>query len=73
MSTKSRYTVANSTSEIEFTERDLRIMENCKDYYDGDPAGLPGHNLMMIIGKLMHEYAIMEDMVELPGAHMIDG
>lgn len=35
-----------------FTERDLRLIENCKSYVGSDPAGLPGHNLLLIINKL---------------------
>ncbi len=35
-----------------FTERDLRLIENCKSYAGSDPAGLPGHNLLLIIDKL---------------------
>ncbi len=35
-----------------FTERELRLVENCKDYAASDPAGLPGHNLLLIINKL---------------------
>lgn len=35
-----------------FTERDLRLIDNCKVYAAADPAGLPGHNLLLIIDKL---------------------
>ncbi len=35
-----------------FTERDLRLIENCKVYAGADPAGLPGHNLMLIVSRL---------------------
>jgi hypothetical protein len=33
-------------------EREQRLVANCCTYADGDPAGLPGHNLMIIIAKL---------------------
>ena len=33
--------------------RELRLVRNCLVYRDEDPAGLPGHNLMIIIGKLI--------------------
>lgn len=39
-------------SDLEFTERELKLIENCKQYALGSPAGLPGHNLMIIIHKL---------------------
>lgn len=35
-----------------FTEREIRLIDNCKVYAANDPAGLAGHNLMMIIAKL---------------------
>ena len=34
-----------------FTERELRLIDNCRKYAIDDPAGLPGHNLMLIIDK----------------------
>lgn len=33
-------------------EREQRLVANCCAYAEGDPAGLPGHNLMIIIAKL---------------------
>jgi len=38
--------------EEAFTERDRRMIDNCKTYAAHDPAGLPGHNLMLIVAKL---------------------
>jgi hypothetical protein len=35
-----------------FTARELRLVRNCVEYRDGDPAGLPGHNLMLLVAKL---------------------
>ena len=35
-----------------YTERELRLMLNCIEYRDCDPAGLPGHNLMILVAKL---------------------
>lgn len=35
-----------------FTARELRLARNCVEYRDGDPAGLPGHNLMILVAKL---------------------
>ena len=36
-----------------FTPRELRLITNCIQYAAGDPAGLPGHNLMIIVDKLV--------------------
>lgn len=35
-----------------FDEREMRLIRNCRAYADNDPAGLPGHNLMIIVAKL---------------------
>lgn len=35
-----------------FTERDLRLIENCKSYAALDPAGMSGQDLLLIIDKL---------------------
>ena len=34
-----------------FTEREQRLILNSQMYALNDPAGLPGHNLMLIIDK----------------------
>ena len=39
----------------ELTEREMRLVDNCMRYADADPAGLPGHNLMIIIAKLARQ------------------
>lgn len=44
--------VAGKTVKQVFTDRELRLIQNCMNYAQGDPAGLPGHNLMLIIAKL---------------------
>lgn len=36
-----------------FTSREQRLIFNAVGYACKDPAGLPGHNLMIIIHKLM--------------------
>lgn len=36
-------------------EREQRLINNCLQYADGDPAGLPGHDLMIVIAKLARE------------------
>lgn len=50
----------NETREIDsqwweqyFSERDLQLIKNCQTYRRNGPAGLPGHNLMIIIDKLV--------------------
>lgn len=35
-----------------FTQRELRLIDNCIQYARGAPAGLPGHNLMLIVANL---------------------
>lgn len=32
--------------------RQRRLIENCQIYAQNDPAGLPGHNLMLIVSNL---------------------
>lgn len=34
-----------------FNDRELRLIKNCVNHVNDDPAGLPGHNLMVIIAK----------------------
>ncbi len=36
-----------------YTARELRLMLNCTEYRVGDPGGLPGHNLMILVAKLL--------------------
>lgn len=38
--------------ETYFSERERNLISNCIIYTDNEPAGLPGHNLMVIIEKL---------------------
>ncbi len=35
-----------------FDDRELRLIANARAYIANDPAGLPGHNLLLIIDKL---------------------
>lgn len=37
---------------IVFSEREERLIKNAIRYAREDPAGLPGHNLMVIIEKM---------------------
>lgn len=34
-----------------FTPRELALIANCIEYASNKPAGLPGHNLMLVIKK----------------------
>lgn len=43
-----------------FDERQQRLIENCRMYSRNDPAGMPGHNLALIIAK----FAFMADTTE---------
>lgn len=36
-----------------FTERELQLIENARLYATSNPAGLPGHDLLVIIDKLV--------------------
>lgn len=36
-----------------FNKRELRLIRNSINYTNDDPAGLAGHNLMLIVAKLM--------------------
>lgn len=46
----------NTVAGALFDERELRLILNCVNYANGDPAGLPGHNLMVIVAKLCALY-----------------
>ena len=43
-----------------FTKHELRLIANCAEYRDGDPAGLPGHNLMLLVAKMANYYCWLE-------------
>lgn len=40
-----------------FTVRELRLVRNCVEYAYNDPAGLPGHNLMVLVAKMAQFHA----------------
>jgi len=44
--------VGNKDWRSEFTEREQALIANCETYAKDNPAGLPGHNLMVIIAKM---------------------
>jgi hypothetical protein len=46
-----------------FTKREQRLVDNCIEYEEGDPAGLPGHNLMILVAKLA-KVAGLKDMYD---------
>lgn len=55
-----------------FTKRELRLISNCREYAFDDPAGLPGHNLMMLVDKLVRYHGgalrdpdMLDEMIEL--------
>ncbi len=35
-----------------FNERERRLLDNCNEYEMGDPAGLPGHSLIIMVARL---------------------
>lgn len=55
-----------------FTKRELRLISNCREYAFDDPAGLPGHNLMMLVDKLVRFHGgalkhpdMLDEMIEM--------
>lgn len=36
-----------------FTDREIRLIGNCRRYALDDPQGLPGHNILVIVSKLV--------------------
>lgn len=51
-----------------FGERDRRLIDNCINYRNQDPAGLPGHNVMIIVANMadiLHRYeSWIDDVLE---------
>lgn len=45
----------------EFDKRQLRLIKNCQSYVLNDPAGLPGHQLMLIVTKLVSKLIGVEE------------
>lgn len=48
-------------NDVEFTERESRLIENCVTYAFDDPAGVPGHGLMILVAKLTKAYPVLSD------------
>lgn len=46
------------------SERELRLVRNCMRYAKDDPAGMPGHNLAVIVSKMMEIMQIDEAIVQ---------
>ena len=46
-----------------FDDRQRRLIANCRLYATSDPAGVPGHNLMMIIARMARllDAAVIEE------------
>lgn len=47
-----------------FDERQLRLIRNCRDYASSDPAGMPGHNLALVVAKFAFMMDAMESLIE---------
>ena len=45
------HTQPSPTWRDRFTERELRVIANARNYAENDRAGLPGHNLLLIIAE----------------------
>jgi len=37
----------------DFDQQEIRLMRNCITYEENDPAGLPGHKLILLVAKLI--------------------
>lgn len=48
----------------EFDDRELRLILNCLTYAENDPAGLPGHGLMLLVAKLLRVMQLDASLVE---------
>ena len=47
---------------VKFTHREYRLIDNCVNYTESDPAGFPGHNLIILIGKLDNALNIQHEL-----------
>lgn len=36
-----------------FSDREIGLIQDCRNYALGDPSGLPGHNILIIVSKLV--------------------
>lgn len=48
---------------LNYSQRELRLILNCMNYATSDPAGLPGHNLMLIVDKAIRDQGVDELLV----------
>src|SRR5690606_34290364 len=46
------HTQPQPSSRDKFTQRELRLIANARTYADNDPAGLPNHDLLMLVARL---------------------
>lgn len=47
-----------------FSLRELKLIQNCISYTENDPHGLPGHNIMIIVDKLVKAFGLRSHMIE---------
>lgn len=47
-----------------FDERQRRLIANCQTYAGGDPAGLPGHQLMLIVAEMFDMLERLDSLVD---------
>jgi hypothetical protein len=48
-------TLEELKEKIKFTDRELDLTDNCKVYANNNPAGMPGHNLAILVAKLSQQ------------------
>ena len=46
------HTQPSPTWRDRFTQRELALIKNCRTYAENDPAGLPNHDLLMLVARL---------------------
>jgi hypothetical protein len=64
---EAEYALQRNGYTIYLTERELGLIANCQTYATDAPAGLPGHNIMLIVAKLAGALDIDGRNPEVPG------
>lgn len=64
---------AGRTYAVFFEERELRLLLNCHDYAGRDPAGLPAHNLMLLLAKMAELVGLTSSIAAHALRHLREG
>ncbi len=57
---------------LEITEREYNLIHNCRVYANHGPAGLPGHNTMILVAKLSEHLENMYGISPNDGPYVIN-